>query len=449
MNKSVTAFLLVAVALATVSCDKTKQLFPKPPAQTPTEDEGEVPPLPENLFGDDFFETFTDPQSGVVSYYLKSEAIEKDNSQTVYFNGCEMTNDERFIYALTTTNEERIRTSTESPRPTQEKHGIIIDLARRKMYRVPSPHGYPWIDPETDVFYYCTLSADKTSATFFKRELLVDPTKVIKLASIPANIVPTGVNKPISRLISHLSLTSDKQKVLIDSWIADQFIWGLLDLYTGEWEEWGHSTTVHMTHGIMNPTHDDEALFAVDGWDDRSGAHHPIAYDPDGTYPRIQYVKKGLTKTIKPNPDTNDATHEGLSSDGEYVYWCSAGINIRSFHNGDLYQKVINTTPGVDAATHCCPSKDMKYWTFDDNTPYYYRGCSWKVSFFNAETNKRIYIYSSRPQMNDASHESGLHPDPHPHFVCNDKYVVCTMVGDDLNMHWSITPVDQLIEKTL
>lgn len=444
MNKSVTAILLVAATLAAASCDKTEQLFPKAPeTQTPA-DEPDVP-LPADIFADDFFEKFTDPGSGVVSYILKSEAIGKDNSQTVYFNGCEMTNDERFIYALTTTNEEKIRRKEAT---SQEKHGIIIDLAKRKIYRVPNPHGYPWIDPETDVFYYCTLSPDKTSATFYKRELLVDPTKVIKLASIPSSIVPMGVNKPISRIISHLSLTSDKQKVLIDSWIADVFCWGLLDLYTGAWEEWGHSSSVHMTHGMMNPKHDEEALFAVDGWDDRSGAHHPIAYDPDGTYPRIQYVKKGLTQTILPNPDTNDATHEGWTSDGDHIYWCSAGINVRSVRDPGDYKIVLKTIPGIDSATHCCPSKDQNYWTFDDNTPYYYRGCSWKVNFFNAVTGKRILIYSSRPQMNDGNHESGLHPDPHPHFVCNDKYIVCTMVGDDLNMHWSITPVNQLIEMT-
>ena len=445
MNKSVTAILLAAAVFATASCDKTAQLFPTPPEQPETPVTPDVP-LPENIFAEDFFETFTDPQSGVVSYCLKSEAVEKDNSQTVYFNGCEMTDDERFIYALTTTNEEKIRLKQTTS--AQEKHGVIIDLAKRKMYRVPNPSGYPFLDPETDVFYYCTLSSDKTSATFYKRELLVDPTKVIKLASLPSTIVPTGVNKPISRVVSHVSLTSDKQKVLIDSWIADQFYWGLLDLYTGEWEEWGHSTSVHMTHGLMNPKHDDEALLAVDGWDDRSGAHHPIAYDPDGTYPRIQFVKKGMTQTIQPEPTTNDATHEGWTSDGDHVYWCSAGINVRSVRDGSQYQKVLVTVPGIDSATHCCPSEDLKYWTFDDNTPYWYRGCSWKVNFYNAETGKRIYIYSERPQMNDASHESTLHPDPHPHFVCNDKYIVCTMVGDDLNMHWSITPVDQLIEKT-
>ncbi len=445
MNKSVTAILLVAATLAAASCDKTEQLFPKAPETQAPADEPDVP-LPADIFAEDFFEKFTDPESGVVSYILKSEAIGKDNSQTVYFNGCEMTDDSRFIYALASTNEEAIRLKKTTA--SQQKYGIIIDLAKRKMYRMPNPSGYPWLDPETDVYYYCTLSPDRTSATFYKRELLSDPTKVIKLATIPSSIVPLGVNKPISRIVSHVSLTSDKQKVFIDAWIADQFCWGLLDLYSGAWEEWGRSTSVHITHGQMNPKHDDEALCAVDGWDDRSGTHHPIEYDPDGTYPRLQYVKKGSRQTIQPDPDNNNASHEGWLPDGDHVYWCSSGIHVRSIRNKDEYQLVLRTTPGIDAATHSHPSKDLKYWVFDDNTPGYYRGCSWKVHFLNATTGNRTLIYSSRPQLNDGNHESTLHPDPHPHFVCNDKYIVCTMVGDDLNLHWSITPVDQLIEKT-
>lgn len=100
MNKSAAAILLVSALLATVSCDKTEQLFPKAPEKTEPVEEPDVP-LPDNIFTDDFFVSFTDPVSGVVSYYLNSEAVGKDNTQTVYFNGCEMTNDERFIYALT------------------------------------------------------------------------------------------------------------------------------------------------------------------------------------------------------------------------------------------------------------------------------------------------------------------------------------------------------------
>ncbi len=443
MHKSLIAICLAAATLMTVSCDKTKYLFPKPPTPDTPEEEEDVP-LPEDLFTDDFFEKFTDPESGVVSYYLKSDAIGKDNSQTVYFSGCEMTNDERFIYALTSTNEEKIRLKqTTEP---QEKHGIIIDLAKRKLYKVPSPHGYPLLDPETDVYYYCTLTPDKTSAVFYKRELKVDPTKAIKLASLPSSIIPTGVTKPISRVLSHVTLTSDKKKVFIDAWIADQFYWGMLDLYTGEWDQWGHSTSVHITHGQVNPKHDDEALCAIDEWTDRAGSKHPVEYDPDGTFPRIQQVKRGVRTTIMPDTD-NGATHEGWCSDGDRVYWCSGGIHTRNIRTGE-HERILTCDASFEQATHCAPSTDMNYWTFDDTYPDFYRGSHWKVRFLNKLTDKQVYICTLRPAINDSSHESTLHPDPHPHFVCNNKYIVFTLPGDDLNLHWCITPVDQLIQMT-
>ena len=234
--------------------------------------------------------------------------------------------------------------------------------------------------------------------------------------------------------------------MFIDSWIADQFYWGLLDLYTGDWEEWGHSTSVHITHGQMNPKHDDEALCSVDTWNDRQGNSHPVEYDPDGTNPRMQWTKKGFRQTIPPAED-NGATHDGWCSDGDRVFWCSAGIHTRNIRTGE-YQRILVTDQSFEQATHCHPCSDLKYWTFDDTYPDFYRGSHWKVRFLNTITNQQAYIYTLRPNINDEKHESNLHPDPHPHFVCHDKYIICTMPGDELNLHWSITPVDQLIEMT-
>ena len=58
-----------------------------------------------------------------------------------------------------------------------------------------------------------------------------------------------------------------------------------------------------------------------------------------------------------------------------------------------------------------------------------------------------IYSYMPLYAVN-VDQPSRVHPDPHPHFVANDKYVVCTAYGEDGNLHWSITPVDQLVAKT-
>ena len=398
------------------------------------------------LFADDFFYRVID-DSGVTSYLIRSEAITRsattfwDNSQSVYFIGNEMTNDERFLILMVSENEftPTYHSSSKSAR--------ILDLQKRKLYNFYADAGcYPWLDPETDKLYYCRWNG--TTAKFYRRDLLDDPANEIYLTDFPQALLPTGGGRSQHRALSHITLTSDRQSVFIDTWIDNDFYWGLLNLYTGAWDEWGHSTTTNITHGQINPKHDDEALCAVDGgWKDSSGQTQSVGYDENGWYRRMQLVRKGSMQTIQPNPDNNNATHEGWTADGDHVYWCCSGINVRNVRTGE-YRYVLKTKPGTDAATHCNPSDDMKYWTFDDNTPDYYRGCRWKVGFYNDQTGKRIFIHSHLPAIATESQPSRLHPDPHPHFVCNGKYIICTAAGSDKNLHVSITPVSQLVTLT-
>ena len=398
-------------------------------------------------FGSDFFTRVVD-DSGVVSYLIRSDVLPHSvsgrfwaNSQSVYFHGNEMTNDERFIIILTSDNEF-----------TPEYHwpslnARILDLQKRKVSNFYADNGcYPWLDPVEDKLYYCRWNGK--NAQFYRRDLLDNPNVEITLASFPQELLPTGANRELRRAVSHLTLTSDRKKVFIDCWINDEFHWGLLDLYTGEWDEWGYSTTENFTHGQLNPVHDDEAICATDSWKNYAlDRQIGLSYDPDGTSRRMQFVKKNFTKTIKPNPDTNGASHEGWCADGDQVYFCAHGINVRNVRT-DEYRMVLQTNLSKESATHCHPSRDLSYWVFDDNYPDFYRGCRWKVHFYNDLTGKRTMIHSHLPAIATADQPSRIHPDPHPHFVCNDKYIICTAAQDDGNLHFSITPVDQLISLT-
>ena len=405
------------------------------------------PTDPGFIFDTDFFTKVTD-ESGVVSYLVRSDVIGWDNSQSLYYIMDEITNDERFLIFMVSDNE--FRPSYHSP----TRSAKILDLQTRKLYVFYASDGcYPYLDPAEDKLYYFLYdnNSTRTGGKFYRRDLLVDPSVDIPLAEYPRELVVGGVNYAIKRAVSHITLTSDKQKVFLDSWVkeppGEAFHWGLLDLYTGEWDEWGSSTEENVTHGQLNPMHDDEALCATDGWTDSKGETHKMKKDDDGTSRRMQYIKNGVMQTIRPDED-NGATHEGWADDGDHVYWCSSGIHFRNIRTG-VHRKVLSTEPGVTQATHCNPSHDMSYWTFDDNSPYWYRGCKWKVSFYNDVTGKQVFIHSDLPAIAvDSEQPSRIHPDPHPHFVCNDKYIICSAAQDDGNLHFSITPVDQLIELT-
>ena len=425
-------------------------------------------------FDTDYFEPYTDPSSGVVSYRIKSSALGWDNSQSQYYVTKAMTDDERFIYFMVQANE--FRPSYHSL-PTQERSAKILDLETRKIYTFYATDGcYPYLDTKEDKIYYCIRNDERTAAKFYMRDLLNAPDVEVPLADFPQSIVPQGVNQPIKRALSHLTLTKDKRKVFIDARIMDTFYQGLLDLYTGEWTEWGHNSEVNLTHGQINPQNDDEALLAIDVWDDTNGVRHKIVNDPDGefngagTFPRIQIMKSdGTRRTIRPSDPWNGATHEMWHQDGDHVYWCggtrwtdntytvpvtSGGTHYGGYHIRNIRTGEYECIP-VPRSTHVNLSEDYKYATFDDDRPYgaydtgYYRGGPWRVWFQNRETGKIVAIYSEMPlYAKNTDQPSRIHPDPHPHFVAGDKYIVCTAYGEDGNLHWSITPVDQLISLT-
>ncbi|MBO4475918.1 MAG: hypothetical protein J5737_04270 [Bacteroidales bacterium] len=429
-------------------------------------------------FDTDLFQEFTDPVSGVVSYQLKSEALGWDNSQSPYYVTKAMTNDERFIFFMVSANEFRPSYHSLSK---YERSAKILDLETRKLYTFYATDGcYPYMDPVNDKIYYCILNDTRTAAKFYMRDLLNAPDVEVPLADFPQQLLSSGGT--IKRVCSHLTLTQDKTKVFLDSRVGDTFYQGLLDLYSGVWTEWSHNSEVNLTHGQLNPTRDDEALLAVDGWDDTSGVHHSIVKDPDGefngdgTYPRMQIMTSdGNRRTIRPSDPWNGATHDGWHPDGNHLYWCAGmhfdnqgnpiltggtatgGFHTRSIRNESEYVYYV-----VGRATHCFLSEDWftnenkMYAVYDDDRPYgpyttgYYRGGPWKVWFYNAQTQKEIAIYSGMvPYAMDPAKESRIHPDPHPNFVVHDKYVICTAYGSDGNLHLSITPVDQLITKSL
>ncbi|MBO4426985.1 MAG: hypothetical protein J5771_00675 [Bacteroidales bacterium] len=408
-----------------------------------------------HIFDDDLFYEYIDSTSGVKSYYLKNEVLGFDNSQTLYFTGNEFTDDERFLVANVSMNE--------WSGVTQNRKGMVIDLATRKKYIFPSTNNcYPYLDPETDQLYYCTTRNSGSDAVFYRIDLLRNPEYAHELAHFPSEIIPTGVSKPIKRMLNHITLTPDKRKVFIDPQISDgtntTYYWGLINLYTGEWDQWGSSPD-NFTHGQTNPVHEDEALMALDISSSQMYADDG-AYEGAGTYKRMWYMKKNWQQLIQPDPRTttnNYASHEGWAADGDVVYWCSRGMHKRNIRT-NAYTTVWDRESSYLAASHCNPTVDMKYWTFDNNNSpkrnnssySAYRGCPWDIHFYNTVSKRRIAIYSTRPAITDKSHASNLHPDPHPHFVCNDKYIVCTVAGGTdtprHNLHWSITPVAQLLE---
>ena len=99
-------------------------------------------------------------------------------------------------------------------------------------------------------------------------------------------------------------------------------------------------------------------------------------------------------------------------------------------------------------ARHNMLSADKKYVVYDVAPAKWWRGCTWNVKFYNRATQRTVEVYATRPALMPETHESRLHPDPHPHFSGDGRWVISTANNARGNMEVYLTAVDQLVART-
>lgn len=380
------------------------------------------------------FEPFTDPESGVVSYVLKYGAPD-DNRQSIYFTSKSMTEDGRFLVFWYTEGNEK------KPGGAGPRHQMVADLALDKVFDLGLQTMTPYVEKQQDYMVW----GDRERGFF--RVDFKHPDKEIKLCDVPAELKALG---EVRRLATHLTLTSDRRRAFLDTEILtpegkSRYIQGMLDLQTGAWEEWGE-TPWNCNHGQVNPVDDNLAMVAWEGCWDASGQ----AYQAEtGWYPRMWLVRKGSRELI-PAKTINFASHEIWDDDGKGLSWCGHGwmTDEQCVYHRDLATGEEQVWAAVPGARHNSCSPDNKYVVTDQAPETWWRGCRWRVAFYNRETGKYVWLFSTREALMPQDNQSRLHPDPHPHFVMNGRYVVSTASNADGHMDLFVTPVAQLIEKT-
>jgi hypothetical protein len=267
----------------------------------------------------------------------------------------------------------------------------------------------------------------------------VDPLKEIVVCKVPDALLKDV--KKVYYLSTHPTLTTDRKKMFIAAHLDDRYEQGCINFETGAWESWG-TTPFFANHDQLNPVRDDIALIA---WEKCSRTPDAIEYKKKtGWYPRMWLVYPDGRREMQPSriPNHNYATHEHWAEDGKGFYWCASGVHYQNLATGE--QETICPW----RAAHATMSADNRLVTFDMSVGKWYRGCQWQVGFWNRETKQGVYIHSVRPKLCDDDGGWHDHPDPHPAFVCKDKYILCTMNGDDHRMNLSLTPVASLVAKT-
>ena len=383
------------------------------------------------------FERRIDPVSKVVSYALLCGAPD-DNRQSLYFVTKSMTEDGRFLLFWHTAGNER------KP-PCGARHVMMADLLKDEIVDlgVPSDKMYTWfVDCQRNEAVY----AD--DAGVFWRLPFADPAHRVRLCGTPKTLTDVG---SVQFLATHLTLTRDRAKAFLDVAVKTpegklRYFHGLLTLATGEWEPWGE-TDFCTDHGQINPANDRIALVAWEAAWEKQGREYKKR---TGHYPRMWLVEPGNRRRMVPAEARNFASHEIWDDDGKGFSWCGWGsMNPDdTVYHCDLATGRQEKWCGIAGARHNSCSPDNRYVVTDVAPERWWRGCKWRVGFWNRETGKAAWVYTTRPALMPRNNQSKLHPDPHPHFVMNAKYVVSTASNADGHMDLYVTPVDQLIEMT-
>ena len=397
--------------------------------------------------GSPLFERRTDPASGVVSYLLKPGRF-AFSQQGTYFTHRSLTDDGRFLLFSAS--------GPESADPAKDggKSLWILDIAKGTAY----PAGLPderrkpsmWIDVTFDRLYWICHDG------FFVEDL-ADPKTVRKLFDLPANYRALGEMKSHCM---HLTLSDDRKTAFLDSVVREPRKWvqGALDLETGVYTKWSESY-YELAHGQINPVDPTVGLVALQPAGDKTKAanmpadaeyvtHAYGCTKPGRRCYRMHLVRPGQPVEHVMIPEGTHATHEIWARDGKGFYWCDnggrplSGVWYRSLATGRCERIVPHP------AAHASMSADNRYVVYDRSIGVDWRGTTWRVGFYNRETGRNVFIHTRMDALKPRERPSRRHPDPHPHFGMNDRYVICTYNNADGHMDVSVTPVAQLVEKT-
>ena len=378
-----------------------------------------------------------DPSSGVESWVLKP-GIFSFHQQGYYFTQRSMTDDGRFL--LFWARDSEYEPDGKTIKAKRRQTTAMIDFATDTIIDLKGVRPrVAFVDVKTDQIWYFNKVTDSPESFVCRRDLLIDPLMEIKLCRVPEALIRGA--KKIWSFSNHPTLTKDRKKMFISAHLDDRFEYGCINLETGAWERWGIAP-FYANHDQLNPMRDDLAMVA---WEKCKKSPEGIEYmKKTGWYPRMWHVRPDGSRELQPSriPDHNSATHEHWSEDGKGFYWCAGGV-----HYQDLATGAQETVSPWHAA-HAAMSSDNRFVTFDSAIDKWYRGCQWQVGFWNRDADRGVYIHAFRPALSDDDGGWHDHPDPHPSFVCNDRYVLCTMNGYDRRMNLSLTPVAPLVART-
>ncbi len=359
------------------------------------------------------FRTFTDPLSGVKSYVLDTKVAKAQ--QGFYFVNPSMDDAGRYLWFYCYF-------------PPASYHVLgVADFEDDEVRCFPDTQfmGGPLVDTDTgECIFGCA------QGIFIKSPKADKPP--VKLCDVPKELKNRGL---LLSLATHLTFSPDKSEIYLDARAGDKFVHGSVRLSDGSftlWKEFDYCRN----HAQFNPADKDLVLIAEDFWSEvESGKAHVIRYNELGEFMRLWTLTRDGKETLYPPLDGERATHEWWSRDGRILYYCkyttetlhtAAGVSGNNAIAGIDIKTGAHRVYAPVPAWHGFSSMRDEYFVYDENDVFY-RGTPSRVGFYNAVSGKQVYIVSQNPALASPDRPSPYHLDPHPRFVCRDRYVCYTI----------------------
>ncbi len=340
------------------------------------------------------FTRWTNPETGATLYLLTRKVAPVQ--EAFYFVNNSLSADGRFLWFY----------CAFPPSGTQSQGRTlgVVDFKRQEIHHYPETQftsASPYVEPETGAIYWCG------GPSIWRRGPLPGD-EVTLVNSLPLELIG---HRPVGRLATHLSRSSDGKYFFVDAAVGLQYVFGTLPVDGSDFQFW-HRFDRNFNHAQFNPRDPDLVLFAEENHPDPlTGLSFPIVN-------RMWLIRRGEDpRPVMPQPTR--VTHEWWDADGQHA-WCVWG---HAAWRVDIHTAEVEVIDWPSHCWHAHNSRASEYIVADSNEKFF-RGCPSSVGFLNRQTGKFVKLVDN-PGM-DTYAGRNYHIDPHPRFVGEDGYVVFT-----------------------
>jgi hypothetical protein len=369
-----------------------------------------------DLDDSELFSPVADPETGIAIYVLSRKVAPVQ--EAFYFVNDSMSRDGRYLWFYCA-----------FPPSGSAAYGRtlgVVDFAAGEVRHFPDTQfgeASPYVDIDTGDVYW------QSDRTLWKRSPAHDaPVELVN--RIPDDLIG---GRQVLRAATHLTRSANGREFFVDLGLQMQWLFGSLPVDGGDFELWHRFDRLY-DHAQFSPTDPDEVLFAEElHADPITGLTFPVEN-------RLWVIRRGgAPRPILPEP-TRGVSHEWWDGGGKHV-WCVSGNETWRVRVSDGEIERVEF-PRNCWHSHC--SIDGRLIVGDTHTRYH-RGAASGVQFLNRDTGKDI-VFVENPERSDYAGRH-YHIDPHPRFVCDDRYVVfTTTVRGQIDL--AIVPAERLIERT-